>query len=133
MITLRELFQVYIEPTELTITAYHNNHYAHEWIFGDDVYETVHMFQRRKAGKLSIVDIRVNHHGEPTSHGPEMGWGVNEKVIPALILDAEVTHLLPCSRSMSRGQSLIAHIELDPLQVEVINKTLKCRTGEAGF
>ena len=96
MITLRELFKVMWDITELNVTARDpdDEHFLHEWKYGKDIHETIHMYHDRQAGRLSIVKKDINHHGKPKGNSFEMGWGVREKVFPAQLIDAEITHLM---------------------------------------
>ena len=84
--TLRELFEVMWAITELHITARDpGSKYLHRWIYGPDAQqkETIHQYHERMEGKLTIVDGRINAHGESTRGGSEIGWGVKEKLFPA--------------------------------------------------
>ena len=120
MITLRDLFAVTWDITELDITAREPETmtYVHRWLYGDGITETIHMYHERKAGKLSIIEGQINHHGEPTRGGSEIGWGVNEKLFPAEIIDAPVTHLLMMPRSRGRGTRCCVDIEMHGLTAQ---------------
>lgn len=128
--TLREVFDVYWDITEIHITGRYPPHleYGHEWIYGPDVHESVHQWHDRKDGKLTIVDTKINAHGDQTRGGSEMGWGVKEKLFPDQILDAKITHFTPSTRS--GGDTLYVDIELDPITVEILKKTIKGRPLE---
>lgn len=94
--TLRELFEVMWAITELHITARDpGSKYLHRWIYGPDAQqkETIHQYHERMDGKLTIVDGRINAHGESTRGGSEIGWGVKEKLFPAELIDAPIRHL----------------------------------------
>jgi len=84
----------------------------------EDIYETIHMYHDRKAGKLSIINCKANHHGEPTRGGSEIGWGINEKLFPTEIIDAPVTHLLMTPRSRGNGTWCCVDIEMHPLTAQ---------------
>ena len=114
MITLRELFRVTWDITVLQIVAREPDsmEFIHEWIYGEDIHESIHMYHDRMEGKLSIIEGRINHHGEPIRGGAETGWGVKEKLFPAEILDAPVTHLSMSSRSRGQGTSCRVDIEM---------------------
>ena len=120
MITLRDLFEVTWDITELDITAREPETmtYVHRWLYVEDIYETIYMYHARKAGRLSIINDKINHHGEPTRGGSEIGWGVNEKLLPAEIIDAPATHLLMMPRSRGRGTRCCVDIEMHPLTAQ---------------
>lgn len=120
MITLRELFDVTWDITELDVTAREPETmtYVHQWLYGDGITETIHMYHERRAGRLSIIEGRINHHGEPTRGGSEMGWGVDEKLFPADIIDAPVTHLVMTPRSRGNGTWCYVDIEMHPLTAQ---------------
>lgn len=101
MITLNELFNVTWDITELDITARRpDGHLLHEWIFGENVVETIHMYHRRLEGELTIRQVKINHHGEDNGRGTsEMGWGVKEELIPKELREAPITHLIMSNRS----------------------------------
>lgn len=127
--TLREVFEVYWDIVEIHITARnHDLSYLHQWQYGPDIHESIHMWSDRKAGKLTIVDKKINAHGDPVRNGIETGWGVKEKIFPEQILDAKITHFLPSTRS--GGDLLYVDIELDPVVVEILKKTIKGRPLE---
>ena len=120
MITLRDLFEVTWDITKLDITAREpeTTTYVHRWLYGEGITETIHMYHERKAGRLSIIEGRINHHGEPTRSGSEIGWGVNEKLLPAEIIDAPVTHLLMMPRPRGNGTWCCVDIEMHPLTAQ---------------
>lgn len=120
MITLRDLFAVTWDITELDITAREPETmtYVHRWLYVEDIYETIYMYHARKAGKLSIINDKINHHGEPTRGGSEIGWGVNEKLLPADIIDAPVTHLLMTPMARGNGTRCCVDIEMHPLTAQ---------------
>ena len=122
MITLRDIFAVTWDITELQITAREPEslRFIHQWIYGEGIRETTHMYYDRLDGKLTLVSKRINHHGEATRGGAEIGWGVNEKLFPAAILDAPVTHMLMSARSQSRGTECSVDIEMHRLTAETI-------------
>lgn len=127
--TLREVFEVYWDIWEIEITARNESGlFLHQWIYGPDIRETHGMWNDRKDGKLTIVDGKINAHGDPTRGGSEMGWGVKEKLFPQQILDAKITHFAPSTRS--RGDLLYVDIELDPITTEILRKTVKGRPLE---
>ena len=112
MITLRELFAVSWDITELEITAREpeSMKFIHEWIYGEDIHESTHMYYDRMEGKLSIIEGRINYHGEAARGGAETGWGVKEKLFPKEILDAPVTHLSMYDKG--RGKKCRVDIEM---------------------
>ena len=122
MITLRDIFAVTWDITELWITAREpeSMQFIHQWAYGDGIRETTHMYYDRMDGKLTMVNNRINHHGEATRGGAEMGWGVNEKLFPPAILDAPVTHMLMRDRSQGRGTTCSVDVEMHRLTAETI-------------
>lgn len=116
MITLDELFNVTWDITRLDVTARTpGGHLLHEWVFGENVVETVHMYHRRIAGELTIIPVKINHHGEDNGRGvSEMGWGVKEELIPKELRDAPITHLIMTNRP--RGETgVICDVEMQEL------------------
>lgn len=94
MITLRELFEVFWTITRVEVTARkHDMNYIHRWIYGEDINISSHMLYDCKDGLLSIIDKKINYHGDDGRGGPEMGWGVKEKLFPKELLDARITHM----------------------------------------
>ena len=95
MMTLRDLFEVMWSITEIEISAYDDNHFVHRWIYGPKALdkETIHQYHDRMDGNLTIVQEKINAHGEPTRGGAEIGWGVKTKLFPNALIDAPVTHL----------------------------------------
>ena len=128
MMTLRDVFEVYLEICEIDITARaHDLRFEHEWIYGPDVRESRHMWYDRRDGKLTIVDEKINAHGDHKKSGPEMGWGVKTELFPVQILDAKITRFLPSPGLSDPKQKLYVDIELDPITVEILKKTIKGR------
>lgn len=127
--TLREVFEVYWDIIEIDITARdHDLRLKHRWIYGPDIRESIHQWHDREAGILTIVDEKINAHGDPKRGGPEMGWGVKENLFPDQILDAKITHFMPSTAS--KGDKLYVDIELDQITVEILKKTIKGRPLE---
>lgn len=124
MFTLRELARAMWNITEVDITAYDNYKFQHEFIFGPHVYETSHMWQRRRDGNLTIIDRKISAHGDPGRRGPEMCWGLKEKEIPKELLDAPINHIniMPAP---SGEHHISICIELPALQAEILKKDLK--------
>lgn len=116
MMTLRDLFEVFWTITEATITARDaDGKFLHKWIFGDDILKSRFMDADIDAGKLTIVNEKINHHGEPSRGGAEIGWGVKTKLFPNDILDAPITHMTPTSYGNHHG--ILADIEMQPLTI----------------
>lgn len=112
MITLRDLFKVTWDITELDITAREpdTTQYVHRWIFGEDISKPVHIRYEQEAGRLSIIEKKINAHG-----GGEIAWGVKEKLLPADLIDAPITHLRLTRRCQDNGQTCAVDIELNRL------------------
>lgn len=116
MITLRELFKVTWDIAEVNITARAPDlSFIHEWIFGEHVKESIHQRYDREDGKLTIRQEKIQYHGEQTRGGPEMGWGVNEKLFPPELIDAPVTVLNMHPMCCGWGTHVRADVELQPL------------------
>lgn len=124
MITLRELFAVTWDITKVDIRAYTPDgertkdgmSFIHEWIYGDNINESVHQRHRREDGELSIIEGRINHHGEATRGGAEIAWGVKEKIFPKGLIDAQITHLSMHPRYKGNGCEVFVYIELPELE-----------------
>lgn len=117
MMTLRDLFEVYWTITEVDLTVRDaSGKFLHRWIFEEGVKsrETIHMYHDRTEGKLTLVDEKVNHHGEPSRNGSEMGWGVREDVFAKAMLDAPIRHMGTWS-AMSGRTHLNVDVEMQPL------------------
>ena len=92
--TLREIFEAFWTITEVDVTARDaNGRFIHKWIYGPNIH--VSMFKRHEVedGKLTIVDCKINAHGDPARGGIETGWGVKEKLFPKDMLDAPIRHM----------------------------------------
>lgn len=130
MMTLRDLFDAAWDITELDITAREPEgmKFIHRWKYGDHTTETLHMYHERQAGRLSIVEGRINHHGEASRGGAEMGWGVKTKLFPAEILDAPVLHLSMYPLSQGRGTHCMVDVEMQ--KVTALTHALDQREAE---
>lgn len=97
MITLRDLFKVFWTITEVDVTAREpdTGKFIHKWIYSEGITEreTIFQYHERMDGKLTLVDVKVNAHGDPARGGAEIGWGVKEKLFPNAMLDAQITHM----------------------------------------
>lgn len=95
MMTLKDLFETFWTITEVRITAREpkTGAFIHEWIYGPAISVSTYMRYDIDDGKLTVVDGKINAHGEPTRGGSEIGWGVKEKLFHKALLDAPVTHL----------------------------------------
>ena len=122
MLTVRELFKLTWDIAELSITARRpeDGRFIHEWLYGEYVRETIHMYHRRMTRKLTINNIKIQCHGEPTGRSSEIGWGVKEKLVPRELLDAPVTHLSMYPLSQGRGTKAIVDVELSELTAMLI-------------
>lgn len=115
--TLRDLFEVYWTITDVHLTVRDaDGKFLHRWIFAEGITdrETVHQRRDRMEGKLTLVDEKVNHHGEPTRGGSEMGWGVRERIFAKSMLDAPIRHMGVMSSLIERT-SLDVDVEMQPL------------------
>lgn len=120
MMTLRDLFDVFWTVTEVSITARKDDgEFLHQWIYGENINETLHMYHDRMAGKLTLVDGKINAHGDPTRGGSEIGWGVKTKLFPKDLLDAPITHM--GVRSYQSGtNSVSVDVTMHPLTVAAL-------------
>lgn len=118
MMTLRELSEVMWTITHVTITARDADlKFLHEWQFGPGLTESLQMYHKRMAGKLTIVDKKINAHGDANKSGvSEMGWGLKTNAIPKELLDAPVTHL-NVTPSYSGETHISIDVEMHPLTV----------------
>lgn len=118
MITLRDLTNVMYTITHIDITARGpDGKYLHRWMYGPDIKETRHMYHDRLDGKLTIVDCKLNAHGDSGRGGSEIGWGVKTKLIPGVLLDAPiiVLHVLPTFSS--KDTDVRVDVAVHPLEV----------------
>lgn len=118
--TLRELFNVFWTIVEVKITARKDDgEFLHEWIYGDNISESIHMYHQRMDGNLTIVDRKINAHGDPARGGAEIGWGVKEKLFPKDLLDAPITHM--GAASSAHGTSKVSvDVTMHPLTVAAL-------------
>jgi len=124
MVILKDLLSILHDVTELEVWAYDNFNLQHQWIFGEKVEETIHLWRARKVGKLSIIDRKINVHNDVKKNGyGETGWFVKLDAIPKRILDAEVWHIL-LSGGKDDGRELFVYVNMDPLAVETVKAEL---------
>lgn len=121
MFILRDLLDAFWTITEISLTARDpDGKFLHEWVFGEDIRLTRHMEYEQDRGRLTFRNVKVNHHGERTRNGPEIGWGVNMKIFPPGVLEAPVRHMSAHSSSMGlEGHSLIVDVEMQEYTVEI--------------
>lgn len=129
MVILSDLLDIIWDVTELHVFAYDDFHLQHEWIFGDQVDETVHQWHRRRQGILSIIDRKINHHNDPKKNGTsEMGWYVNKEPIPEAILQATVTTMnLTTAHGRfcgPNGHELTVQVDMDKNTVLMVKEML---------
>jgi len=124
MVILKDLLSILHDITELQVLAYDNYQLQHEWIFGEKVCETTFRYYRRRAGRLSIIDRKINVHNDPKKNGTgEMGWDVKLDAIPKWILDAEVWHILLDGR-VEDGRQLYCYVNMPAMDVEMARAEL---------
>ena len=124
MVILNDLLKILHDVTELQVLAYDNYQLQHEWIFGEKVCETTFRYYRRRAGRLSIIDRKINVHNDPKKNGTgEMGWDVKLDAIPKRILDAEVWHILLDGR-VEDGRQLYCYVNMSAMDVEMVKAEL---------
>jgi len=112
--TLKDLFKVLWTIIEITVTVRDpDGIYIHRWEYGPDIDVSAHMAYEISRKKLTVVNIKVNEHGNPKGNGIEMGWGVNEKIFPKAILEAPIKHM--SVRNRQKGDVLSVDIEMQPL------------------
>ena len=116
MMTLKDLVETFWTITELNVTAREpDGTFIHEWLYGEDINETIHMYHERVAGRLSIIKDRINAHGKATRGGSEMGWGLEEKKFPKEMLAAPITHMSASTKWGSGGHRCSIDIEMQLL------------------
>lgn len=93
--------------------------FIHRWIYGENIHESDHMYHDRKDGLLSIIEQKINHHGDDARGGTEMGWGVKEKIFPKDILDAPITHMSAVN-AYEGGHTIYVDIEMHEMTVAAI-------------
>lgn len=96
--TIRDIAAATWTITRLDITARDDSSmYLHRWIIGEKppyIKPSSRMYWDERSGKLSIVERKINVHGNRKGNGqPEMGWGLDESAIPAELLDAKISTL----------------------------------------
>lgn len=125
MVILKDLLKVLFDVTKIQLLAYDNYKLQHTFIFGTDIDETIHQYRDRQLGKLSIIDEKINVHGDVKKSGvAEIGFNVKLDAIPDEILNAEVTHILLGSRCICDGRELTAYINMSALAVEMATAKL---------
>lgn len=125
MVILKDLLKVLFDVTKIQLLAYDNYKLQHTFIFGTDIDETIHQYRNRQLGKLSIIDEKINVHGDVKKSGvAEIGFNVKLDAIPDEILNAEVTHILLGSRCSYDGRELTAYINMSALAVEMATAKL---------
>ncbi len=124
MITLREIAEVFWTITEVRITARQpgTGRFLHEWVFGKDVLVSVHMRYAMEDGKLTIVDKKINAHGDATRGGSEIGWGLKTNLIQKELLDAPITRMTVSQWGGGRGHGISVDVELKELTVETLKQ-----------
>lgn len=128
MVKLEDLLGIIWTVTELRVCAYDDYRLQHEWIFGEKVEETVHQRHRREKGFLSIIDRKINLHGDQKRKDGlwEYGWAVNKKNIPQEILEAEVWHmnLFDSWYPDHNGKMLSVSVNMDALTAQALKSEL---------
>ena len=128
MVKLGDLLGIIWTVTELRVSAYDDYRLQHEWIFGENVEETTHMWHQREQGWLSIIDKKINLHGDIIRKNGlwETGWGVNKKNIPQEILDAEVWHmnLFDSWYPNHEGKKLSVSVNMNALTAQTLKAEL---------
>ena len=119
MVILKDLLNILHDVTKLEVWAYADYKLQHQWIFGEDIEETIHQYRDRERGVLSIIDQKINVHNEPKKNGTgEVGWCVKLEAIPKEILNTEVWHILLSGRF--EGRELLVYVNMDALAVETV-------------
>lgn len=123
MVILKDLLNILHDVTKLEVWAYADYKLQHQWIFGEDIEETIHQYRDRERGVLSIIDQKINVHNEPKKNGTgEVGWCVKLEAIPKEILNTEVWHILLSGRF--EGRELLVYVNMDALAVETVKSEL---------
>ena len=121
MMTLTDLFDVMWDITMVNITARDADmKFLHEWIYGDEIHTSVHMDYEQEQGRLTIENVKINSHGDRKKNGTsEIGYSVKADLIPELLRNAPITHLMVMHFGMERCEA-VADVELSALEVEVL-------------
>lgn len=121
MITLNDLFDTTPTIVELHIVARDTDlKFLHGWYFGEYVSVTSSMEYDQETGRLSINKTKINHHGDATRGGPEIGWGVKEGLIPKALREAPVTRLTMSSLYQRKGTMVSVDVEMHPFTVQTL-------------
>lgn len=127
MVILGELLDILHDVTELKIFAYDEYKLQHKWIFGEGIKESIYEWYDRKNGMMSIIDRKINVHGNPKKNGTgESGWDVDKTDIPQAILDAPVWHILLSERGgrSPGGRRLFVYVEMPAMTAEMVKTSL---------
>ena len=133
--TIRELFDVCWTIDKVWVRARAEDlRLLHSFVIGE--YKRWELGRntiwRIESGEVSYIPLKVNAHGDPGKHGPEMGWGLKSKVIPDEILDAPVTEMDLTRYSGQEGKELHVSITLPVIQCEMM-KEWASKYAEAGM
>ena len=93
--------------------------FIHEWIYGPAISVSTHMRYDIDDGKLTVVDGKINAHGDPTRGGSEIGWGVKEKLFPKKLIEAPITHMSAANK-WHDGHSVSVDVEMSRLEALAI-------------
>lgn len=114
--TLRDLFDVSYRITRVDVTVRdHTSKFLKRYLFGSDINVTWYMNHDIVKGKLTVVDRKINHHGDRARGGSEIAWGVKLDVFPAEILNAPITFL----DMNSYGQGSHVSVDVTGYQITV--------------
>lgn len=128
MTTLRDLIDVFWRITEINVTARDpDGVFIHQWIYGENINETMHMYYERMDGKLTIVDERINAHGKPSRNGSEIGWGVEPKYFHKDMLDAPITHMDVGTR---QNEKKILYIDIELQRITAMSLPMESKVKE---
>lgn len=117
MMTLKDLFETFWTITEVRITAREpeTGIFIHEWIYGPAIGVSTYMRYDIADGKLTVVDGKINAHGDQTRGGSEIGWGVKEKLFPKKLIEAPITHM-SATNKWHGGHSIAVDVEMSKLE-----------------
>lgn len=135
MITIKKLSEVYWDIGAMNITARDNTlKYIHTWVFTpeDPEYMGKGLRWDCEKGAATYIWCRVNAYGKDTKKGTETGHGLEDKLIPELLADAQVAHLDYGARCKDSGYMLYVDVVLEPMTAEAITEELRTKNGKIG-
>lgn len=114
--TLAEVFNVYWNITEATITARDSNlQYLHRWEYGKGIVISNTMTRDIDKNRLTIIDTDINYNGRVLRNNIISGWAVDQKKFIPELLEAPIEYMR--ITNYNKGDHLNVDITLDLLTV----------------